>query len=96
MVGNLWDMTDRELDSVCEGVFSRLGLMEKRELAQVKPAARNIKLDRSGRPEASRASGEMSMARAIAESRNDCKLPYLTGAATVVYGVPVYWHDNEE
>ena len=96
MVGNLWDMTDRELDSVCEGVFGRLGLMEARERAPVKAAARNIKLDRSGNLEASRAPTEMSLARAVAESRNDCRLTYLTGAATVVYGVPVYWNDGEK
>lgn len=95
MVGNLWDMTDRELDSVCEGVFGRLGLMEARERAEVKAAARNIKLDRKGNLEASRAPTEMSLARAVAESRNDCRLPYLTGAATVVYGVPVYWTDGD-
>ncbi len=78
MVGNLWDMTDRELDSVCEGVFGRLGLMEAKERAEVKPAARNIKLDRKGNLEASRGPTEMSLARAVAESRNDCRLPYLT------------------
>lgn len=96
MVGNLWDMTDRELDSVCEGVFGRLGLMDAKERVEVKAAARNIKVDRNGKIEASRGPAEMSLARAIAESRNDCKLPYLTGAATVVYGVPVYWNDSEE
>ncbi|SPO26733.1 related to Separin [Ustilago trichophora] len=96
MVGNLWDMTDRELDSVCEGVFGRLGLMEARERAEVKPAARNIKLDACGNLETSRAPTEMSLARAIAESRDDCRLPYLTGAAAVVYGVPVYWDDGDE
>ncbi|EST04999.2 Peptidase C50, separase [Kalmanozyma brasiliensis GHG001] len=94
MVGNLWDMTDRELDSVCEGVFGRLGLMEAKERAEVKPAARNIKLDRKGNLEATRRPTEMSLARAVAESRNDCRLPYLTGAATVVYGVPVYWNES--
>lgn len=93
MVGNLWDMTDRELDSVCEGVFGRLGLMEARERTQVGTSARHVKEDSSGNPLASRPSTEMSLARAVAESRNDCRLPYLTGAATVVYGVPVYWND---
>ncbi|SPO26451.1 related to Separin [Ustilago trichophora] len=96
MVGNLWDMTDRELDSVCEGVFGRLGLMEARERAEVKPAARNIKFDARGNLETSRAPTEMSLVRAIAESRNDCRLPYLTGAAAVVYGVPVYWNDDNQ
>ncbi|KAJ1023926.1 hypothetical protein NDA13_004759 [Ustilago tritici] len=94
MVGNLWDMTDRELDSVCEGVFGRLGLMEARERGQVGSSARNIKVDSQGNLEASRPPTEMSLARAVAESRNDCRLPYLTGAATVVYGVPVYWNDH--
>jgi separase len=33
----------------------------------------------------------VSIARAVAQSRDACKLPYLTGAACVVYGVPVYF-----
>ncbi|KAJ1018901.1 hypothetical protein NDA16_004704 [Ustilago loliicola] len=94
MVGNLWDMTDRELDSVCEGVFGRLGLMEARERSQVGTSARQIQVDGNGNPVASRPPTEMSLARAVSESRNDCRLPYLTGAATVVYGVPVYWNDD--
>ncbi|SPO45721.1 related to Separin [Moesziomyces antarcticus] len=94
MVGNLWDMTDRELDSVCEGVFGRLGLMEAGERAPLKSTARKLKVDANGILVASRAPTQMSLARAIAESRDDCRLPYLTGASTVVYGVPVYWNDD--
>lgn len=33
----------------------------------------------------------LSIAQAVAQSRDACKLPYLTGAATVVYGIPVYY-----
>ncbi|MCO5589963.1 hypothetical protein L7F22_043932 [Adiantum nelumboides] len=33
----------------------------------------------------------VSLAKAVAQSRNVCKLPYLTGAACVVYGMPVYY-----
>lgn len=33
----------------------------------------------------------MSLAKAVAQSRDVCKLPYLTGAACVVYGIPVYY-----
>ncbi|ETS60006.1 hypothetical protein PaG_05997 [Moesziomyces aphidis] len=94
MVGNLWDMTDRELDSVCEGVFGRLGLMEAGERAPLKSTARKLKVDADGILVASRAPTQMSLARAVAESRDDCRLPYLTGASTVVYGVPVYWNDD--
>ncbi len=32
----------------------------------------------------------MSAVAAVAQSRNSCKLQYLTGAATVVYGIPFY------
>lgn len=31
------------------------------------------------------------LSRAVADARSACKLPYLTGAACVVYGVPVQW-----
>ena len=92
MVGNLWDTTDRELDSVCEGVLGKLGLMSERERES---GAMSGKAQAS-RKEASRASRDMSIMRAVAESRDECKLPFLTGAACVVYGVPVYWaHDGE-
>ncbi|PWN33877.1 uncharacterized protein FA14DRAFT_65992 [Meira miltonrushii] len=33
----------------------------------------------------------VSLAKAVAQSRDVCKLPYLTGAACVVYGMPVYY-----
>ncbi|CAO3620083.1 unnamed protein product [Mucor hiemalis] len=31
-----------------------------------------------------------SLVQAVTESRSQCKLPYLIGAAPVVYGIPVY------
>ncbi|PWZ00251.1 hypothetical protein BCV70DRAFT_231867 [Testicularia cyperi] len=97
IVGNLWDLTDRELDSVCEGVFGRLGLMHESERVEVKKSnattSRTAKQQPNHATVASRVPQEMSLTRAVAESRNDCKLPYLTGAAAVVYGVPVYWAD---
>ncbi|WFC94881.1 separase [Malassezia brasiliensis] len=31
------------------------------------------------------------LARAVAHARSQCKLPYLTGAACIVYGVPATW-----
>ncbi|KAI9301228.1 peptidase family C50-domain-containing protein [Cunninghamella echinulata] len=33
---------------------------------------------------------DISIVEALTRSRNDCPLPYLIGAATVVYGVPIY------
>jgi separase len=34
--------------------------------------------------------GPISIVSAVAQSRDSCKLPYLTGAAPVVYGIPFY------
>jgi hypothetical protein len=35
--------------------------------------------------------GRTSLPRAVATAREKCRLPYLTGAAVIVYGVPVQW-----
>ncbi|WFD42957.1 separase [Malassezia psittaci] len=37
----------------------------------------------------------LTLAQAVAQARSYCKLPYLTGAACVVYGVPVDWDSAE-
>ena len=31
-----------------------------------------------------------SLTKAVAQSRKDCRLKYLTGAAPVIYGIPIY------
>lgn len=75
LVANLWDVTDRDIDKFTQGVFDRLRLTP----------------DDVGR--CSSGSGEMSgtsVVAAIAQSRQLCKLKYLTGAAPVVYGIPFY------
>ena len=37
-----------------------------------------------------RSSDNTSIVAAVAQSRDSCKLKYLTGAAPVVYGIPFY------
>ncbi|PWN29891.1 hypothetical protein BDZ90DRAFT_228940 [Jaminaea rosea] len=74
VVGQLFDATDKELDSVSEAVLVRCGLKE------------------AEREDTGREQGKaISLAQAVASSRDSCRLPYLTGAAPVVYGVPVYF-----
>lgn len=34
----------------------------------------------------------MTITEAVAKSRNSCRLPYLIGAAPIVYGIPVHVH----
>ncbi len=85
LVCNLWDMTDRELDNVSESVFLRLGLMRKEDaqegLDSTAPKTRVTPIPVE----------PISLPLAVAQARDDCKLPFLTGAACIVYGIPVQW-----
>ena len=68
-------MTDNELDKISHSVFEKLRLN-----------ARDVKawsvetMDEA----------PMSFVSAVCQSRDVCKLKYLTGAAPVVYGIPFY------
>ncbi|KAL4079672.1 peptidase family C50-domain-containing protein [Scleroderma citrinum] len=75
LVANLWDVTDRDIDKFTQGVFDRLRLTPD-DVSQ-------------GSSERGEMSGT-SVVAAIAQSRQLCKLKYLTGAAPVVYGIPFY------
>ena len=75
LVANLWDVTDRDIDKFSQAVFNKLCLTRDR-------VAR-------WRPERKR-EDETSIVAAVAQSREVCKLKYLTGAAPVVYGIPFY------
>ncbi|KAE8222983.1 hypothetical protein CF319_g3903 [Tilletia indica] len=89
LVANLWDMTDLELDRLCETVFCKLGMMDEGDRAAKS-------LVPAGGPNGGGGGGggggrAMSLTRAVAESRRDCRLPYLSGGACITYGVPVYF-----
>ena len=76
LVANLWDVTDRDIDRLAQAVFDDLRLAPG-------PVA--------GWADAEKPTGEgMSVVRAVARAREQCKLKYLTGAAPVVYGIPFY------
>lgn len=68
-------MTDKDIDRLAQAVFTELRLDPTR--------ARAWKSDEvDGK--------EVSVVAAVAKARSACKLQYLTGAATVVYGIPFY------
>ncbi|CAO3592351.1 unnamed protein product [Absidia cylindrospora] len=77
VVVNLWDVTDKSIDQVGKGMMDRWGLFNG--------TTNQHEEIRKNKP-----SVNMSLVEALCLSRDDCPLPYLTGAATVVYGVPVY------
>ncbi|KAI8150319.1 peptidase family C50-domain-containing protein [Fennellomyces sp. T-0311] len=64
VVANLWDVTDKSIDSLTQAMLSSWGVLKD--------------------------NGRASLVEAVASSRSSCNLPYLIGAAPVVYGVPVY------
>jgi len=74
LVANLWDVTDKDIDKLCQAVLNKMSL---------------------NGPDIAKQSGKsirqpVSLVSAVAQSRDCCKLKYLTGAAPVVYGVPFY------
>ncbi|KDQ13324.1 hypothetical protein BOTBODRAFT_133563 [Botryobasidium botryosum FD-172 SS1] len=75
LVANLWDVTDRDIDKFATSVFEKLHLLDRESVGAW----------REGRPEKG-----VSIVAAVAQSREVCKLKYLTGAAPVVYGIPFY------
>jgi separase len=87
VLGALWDVGDIDADhfSITAGDYwglwdeSNKGLDPKLFPARKKISEEKKALGRS-----------MSMCEAVARSRGGCKLPYLNGAAFVVYGIPVF------
>lgn len=91
MVGQLFDATDKELDSISESVLIKLGLKEEAS-EELKAALKTTKGRSVTAPTTiSTPDTSISLAQAVAESRDSCRLPYLSGAAPVVWGVPVYF-----
>lgn len=77
LVANLWDVTDRDIDKFAMSVFDKLHLHGD-----------DVKRWRDGEGRSER--DKVSVVTAVAQSREVCKLKYLTGAAPVVYGIPFY------
>lgn len=74
LVANLWDVTDRDIDKFAQSVFDKMGMDADK--------VRNW-------CEENTVSGT-SVVSAVSQSRESCKLKYLTGAAPVLYGIPFY------
>nr|XP_018264106.1 uncharacterized protein I303_03986 [Kwoniella dejecticola CBS 10117]OBR86264.1 hypothetical protein I303_03986 [Kwoniella dejecticola CBS 10117] len=80
LTANLWDVTDRDIDRLSAHVLKQLHL-DSAHLPDSKSRS-NTLLPLS----------ELSTVQAVNASREECKLKYLTGAAPVVYGLPVWVH----
>lgn len=87
LTATLWDVTDRDIDKVTTSVFNRLGLNRTQLMPQEKPRAEHSHMGLL--PPSGQGMG-VSTVQAVNEAREDCKMKYLTGAAVVHYGIPVY------
>lgn len=73
----LWDVTDAEIDKVAQSTVSQLR-MDSEHIPDTTSALSEI------------SDHALSNAQALAKARDCCRLKYLTGAAPVTYGIPIY------
>ncbi|KAF9980812.1 hypothetical protein BGZ75_007953 [Mortierella antarctica] len=106
LVANLWDVTDRDLDRFSKAVFSLWGLddncqgrtpskgsEQEREDVEGMEGVEEGGSEEGGLEQGAMASGpsaRLSIVEAVKEAREECRLKYLVGAASVVYGVPCF------
>jgi separase len=77
VVGNLWDVTDRDLDRLS------LDCLEKYFML-------NEKCQQKDEEECGgKADERMKLSNILSTSRKVCKLPYAVGCAPVIYGLPL-------
>jgi separase len=74
VVGNLWEVTDKDIDQFAMRMLEDWGLLKEA-----------VEVDGDDAVEMG-----PSIATCVAEAREECTLKYLNGAAPVVYGVPSF------
>ncbi|KAJ2880497.1 separin protein [Coemansia aciculifera] len=79
LVGNLWDVGDKDIDRFAARLLAAWGLdqLSAAEIAVKSEATLPL-------------TQPVSLAEAVCEARKACRMSFLTGAAPVVYGIPVY------
>jgi separase len=105
VVGTLWDVTDRDIDRYAGKVFEEWGLMSKGTFAEDGPNVKGKGKASGGSTKGGRGKKNVkvaddsdeeengpptSLVEAVAKARDACRFRYLTAAAVVVYGIPVY------
>lgn len=87
VLGALWDVGDIDADHFSITAGDYWGLWEDSSKGL---DAKLVNLRKKISEEKKALGRSMSMCEAVAKSRGGCKLPYLNGAAFVVYGIPVF------
>ncbi|KAG0215920.1 hypothetical protein BGX28_007146 [Mortierella sp. GBA30] len=106
LVANLWDVTDRDLDRFSKALFSLWGLDDNCRGRSTSQSESRREGDEGESMEDIAGEGtedvgeqslrrnnerlKLSIVEAVKEARDECRLKYLVGAATVVYGIPCF------
>lgn len=87
VLGTLWDVTDRDVDRFAAGVVEGWGLVPRGAFKGEEKSSRR-KGGADGGDEG--AEGGKSLVEAVVGARERCRFRFVTAAAAVVYGIPVY------
>ncbi|KAL2886402.1 Cell division-associated protein bimb [Ceratocystis lukuohia] len=90
VVGMLWDVTDREIDRYAAALMQNWGLLPHGTFDEGFFYDSHAKSPRRQYRDRGLVDGEMSLVEAVMTARSACTFRYLTAAAVVVYGIPVY------
>jgi separase len=100
VVGNLWDVTDKDIDRYTMKLFETMGIREKEAdaaasaadgqgVSQISNELKRMSISSSANTQDNATPKDLlSISKCIALSRDACQLKYLIGAAPVVYGLP--------
>jgi len=102
VMGTLWDVTDRDIDRFAGRLFEDWGLapvgtFEEKDRGKKRGSTnqygkegRRPGADLIVRERGKDNAGKVSLVEAAARARDACRFRYVTAAAVVVYGIPVY------
>ncbi|KAF9970421.1 hypothetical protein BGZ73_006866 [Actinomortierella ambigua] len=92
VVANLWDVTDKDIDRFSKAMFTAWGLDNNRTMGskrQKQKQKQPLQEEPEGQQEQQQQQ-RLSIVEAVKVARGECKMPYLVGAAPVVYGIPCF------
>ncbi|CAG8439582.1 1339_t:CDS:10 [Ambispora leptoticha] len=87
LVANLWDVTDGDLDRLSKSLFNNWFICPSQKVP-------HSQVNEPGSSTAVQTKQSVSLVDAVSLARENCRLKYLNGAATVVYGIPCYLNSS--
>lgn len=93
VVGTLWDVTDRDIDRFAANTFEKWGLFPRGTFKE--KSGKGKRRSEEDDDDEQDLHQHVSLAEAVAQSRDSCRFKYLNAAAVVLYGIPVYINQDE-